>query len=71
MADGIKRAPQLADLLDFLAKEAFGRTLTECHAEDKCVTCGEPAGEFKDDVSRKEYTISGMCQACQDQTFGE
>lgn len=35
----------------------------------KCATCGStkiaPA-DFKSDLSRKEFTISGMCQKCQD-----
>ena len=26
---------------------------------------------FRDELSRKEYTISGMCQDCQDMMFGE
>ena len=25
---------------------------------------------FRDDLSRKEYSISGMCQDCQDEVFG-
>ena len=28
------------------------------------------ADEFVDDLSKKEYSISGMCQTCQDKTFG-
>lgn len=27
--------------------------------------------DFRDAVSRKEFTISGLCQKCQDETFGE
>ncbi len=27
--------------------------------------------EFKDDLSRKEFKISGMCQTCQDEVFGK
>ncbi len=27
--------------------------------------------EFRDQLSRKEYTISGMCQSCQDLAFRE
>lgn len=27
--------------------------------------------EFKDDVSREEYQISGLCQKCQDDVFKE
>ena len=26
--------------------------------------------DFRDGLSRKEFTISGMCQACQDDVFG-
>lgn len=33
--------------------------------------CGKPIGEFRDELSRKEYTISGMCQSCQDELFGK
>jgi len=26
---------------------------------------------FRDDLSRKEYEISGLCQKCQDNIFGD
>lgn len=37
-----------------------------------CPTCMKPirAEDFRDSLSRKEYGISGMCQACQDEVFG-
>jgi len=37
---------------------------------DKCATCGGEVGEFRDDCSKREYSISGMCQKCQDGIFG-
>ncbi len=37
----------------------------------KCAWCGEDASEFKDELSKKEFGISGMCQTCQDDTFKE
>lgn len=41
--------------------------------EGICPTCQKPlkgdTSEFRDDLSRKEYTISGMCQSCQDGVF--
>jgi hypothetical protein len=39
--------------------------------EGKCPFCQEPikSDEFRDELSRKEYVISGMCQKCQDKTF--
>jgi len=35
----------------------------------KCPTCRGEIGEFKDELSRREFSISGMCQACQDSVF--
>ena len=31
-----------------------------------CPTCDEPVGLFRDELSKREYNISGMCQKCQD-----
>lgn len=40
-------------------------------AEQKiCTWCKKPITTFKDSISHREYTISGMCQICQDATFG-
>lgn len=38
---------------------------------NKCSICGTSVSEdsFRDDISRREYHISGMCQYCQDETF--
>jgi hypothetical protein len=50
----------------------FGRTTAI--TQDKCVPqpigCGGDAVEFRDELSRREYTISGLCQECQDTIFG-
>ena len=37
--------------------------------EGICPICRDEIGDFKDDKSRKEYEISGMCQNCQDKIF--
>lgn len=37
---------------------------------DTCVLCGEPATKFRDEISEREFKISGMCQSCQDYHFG-
>jgi hypothetical protein len=34
-----------------------------------CPTCDESVGEFRDNLSRREYEISGTCQKCQDRIF--
>jgi len=39
-----------------------------------CPWCGkevDPRTEFRDPLSVKEFTISGLCQKCQDSVFGE
>ena len=36
---------------------------------DTCSMCGEPAVEFTDELSKREFTISGLCQKCQDIAF--
>lgn len=36
-----------------------------------CTVCSEPIDEkaFTSSLSKREYTISGMCQKCQDKMF--
>ena len=58
-----------------LAKEAmslniYGRSRSIALATGQCVKCGEFNLEFNDELSRKEYGISGLCQCCQDGIFG-
>lgn len=65
-----KKSKEVSDFIDGFAKKHFGTTRTESQKNSKCVICGGDASKFKDDLSRKEYTISGMCQKCQDKTFG-
>ena len=38
---------------------------------NKCPFCNKPVeiNEFRDEISKKEYKISGLCQECQDKTF--
>lgn len=43
---------------------------TEIIRGGKCPFCREDIGEFKDDISKREYEISGLCQKCQDGVFG-
>jgi hypothetical protein len=40
----------------------------------KCPFCGKLVNAvtgFRDELSRKEFRISGLCQACQDKVFGK
>lgn len=58
------KSPEMEAILE----KFFGRTTAI--KSDTCVSCGKPAEQFRDAISKKEYTISGLCQKCQDGVFG-
>ena len=68
----MERTKELQNFLDKFAKKSFGRSTTEAKEKKVCVFCGKPIKmeDFKDQLSIKEYEISGLCQKCQDDTFG-
>ena len=68
MAEPSKKSPDIEHLID--AFNPSGGSRVDSIRKDICVFCGKPATEFRDVLSRKEYTISGFCQECQDKTFG-
>ena len=37
--------------------------------QGKCPICGNVITDFRDELSLKEYKISGLCQTCQDEVF--
>ena len=54
----------------------FGFDREDSIRNNQCVPppigCGrtiDPDTEFKDEISRKEFCITGMCQKCQDKVF--
>lgn len=61
----------LNNFKDDLALNLFGRSRTLAVAGKSCVSCGKPATDFRDELSRKEFGISGLCQRCQDEFFAE
>ena len=67
MATPTDKVPEIEKLID--STNPSGRKRVGSIKADVCTWCGKPATEFKDALSRREYTISGFCQACQDKTF--
>ena len=48
------------------------RAINETIANNKCAWCEvKYVPEFRDELSRKEYRISALCQQCQDEVFGK
>jgi hypothetical protein len=64
------KSPEMAKALDSMTKSMFGRKRSTSINSRDCVSCGEVADEFNDELSKKEYGISGLCQECQDSVFG-
>ncbi|KKN08497.1 hypothetical protein LCGC14_1056150 [marine sediment metagenome] len=62
--------PGLMSLNEVIGILIFGKDLRQVKRDKQCMTCPCDANEFKDDISRKEYLQSGMCQHCQDKVFG-
>jgi hypothetical protein len=67
MTQPSKKSKEIEGLLE----DAFGRTTAI--KGNRCIPapigCGKAVGPFRDRLSLKEYTISGLCQECQDKVF--
>jgi hypothetical protein len=63
------RTPQMQAMYDGLLQAGGFQGHTQARATDTCVFCGKDATQFTDELSRREYAISGACQACQDVIF--
>lgn len=64
------KTPEMEAAINGITAKLFGRSRSEALKTATCVVCGEPAVDFEDELSLKEYSISGMCQTCQNRTFG-
>lgn len=57
--------------IDAFLRMLTGKDRVTTIEDQKCTTCNEPNFGWRDEVSRREYFISGMCQTCQDIGFAE
>ena len=64
------KTPEMEATLEDLGQLLFGRSRQVAADNQSCMVCGTDANFFRDDLSRKEFSISRMCQSCQDKTFG-
>jgi len=54
-----------------IMKQAGFEEEVKLFEEKKCVLCREPINmeDFEDEISKREYYISGICQKCQNEVF--
>ena len=57
---------------DIMRKAGFNKEIDRIEAK-KCPFCGKTIDlkAFRSQADRREYDISGLCQKCQDRTFGD
>ena len=65
MAEPTRKNPAIRDMQSTI----MGCDVPAMIKADRCVSCKGVAVEFKDEVSRKDYAITGLCQACQDAVY--
>ena len=66
----MSKTHEMEKFLNKLSKEMFGRERNvNC-----CVSCDSTEvkpEDFRDELSRKEFTLSNFCQKCQDSCFNK
>lgn len=63
------KAPAIEGLIKGIVPTNMTRD--EAVSQSLCIWCKGEAKEFRDEISKKEYLISAMCQQCQDHVFTE
>ena len=58
--------------IDSFLKDSLGVDRRESITQKVCPFCSQAVtlDGFKDELSLKEFHISGLCQSCQDSVFG-
>jgi hypothetical protein len=56
--------------IDNLIKDVIGIDRRKVIKNNTCAFCVESNFEFRNAISVQEYRISGLCQNCQDEVFG-
>ena len=65
---------QKAPAMDSFIRTLMGKDRAVVIRNGLCMTCDSTGNmlewKWRDELSKKEYAISGMCQSCQDDFFG-
>jgi hypothetical protein len=57
---------RIEELIDVLSDQAVISRSYSAKLNRTCKICGKPARSFRTPFSKLEYSISSICQACQD-----
>jgi len=56
-------------LYEVFSRPTYRSDYASAKARQTCIVCGRPAVRFRDPSARFEYTVSALCQQCQDHLF--
>jgi len=57
---------RIEELLRKLSVPSYSSDYQEAKARRICIVCKEPAENFRENGAELEYSISAICQKCQD-----
>jgi len=60
---------KLQIMLDLFSGPKYKGRYAIAKARTACILCGKPAREFRDAFARLEYSVSALCQGCQEECF--
>jgi hypothetical protein len=62
---------KIYELLKIFSAPQYKATYARAKATGTCIRCGKPAKLFRDASAKFEYTVSALCQGCQDECLNE
>ena len=58
---------KITELRQKLDNGDYEKNYTGAKATGSCIICGRPGKKFRDAAAKLEYSISALCQNCQDE----
>ena len=59
------------ELIEKLSVASYRSDYQKAKARKKCILCQNPALDFRNASGRLEYSVSAICQECQDGYFNK
>jgi hypothetical protein len=60
---------KILELMEIVSRPNYNSDYSSAKAANTCIRCRRSAKKFRDGCSRLEYSVSALCQACQDEIF--
>lgn len=64
---GVPRVDKIMALLRRLGEADYEKNYADAKARSSCIICGRQARNFRSAAAKLEYSVSALCQKCQDE----